>query len=69
MKSLSESDSESIEIIMPGGCLKAELMGDKVKLICSIGKVFEGEYIKGGLNKMSQINTDYVNFSNPISRY
>ena len=39
-------------------------MGHKVKLICSIGKDIEGEYIKSVLSKMSQINTDYVNFSN-----
>ena len=40
-------------------------MGHKVNLICSIGKDIEGEYIKGFLNKMSHIHTDYVNFSNP----
>ena len=40
-------------------------MGHSVKLICSIGKDIEGEYIKGILNKINQINTDHIDFSNP----
>jgi len=39
-------------------------LGHKVKLICSIGKDNEGEYIKDILKNMSQINTDYVDFCN-----
>lgn len=34
---LGEAYSESIEIIMPGGCLKADLMGDKVKFCAAVG--------------------------------
>jgi diaminopimelate epimerase len=32
----SESGFKTIEIIMPGGCLKAELMGDKVKFCAGV---------------------------------
>ena len=39
-------------------------LGHKVKLICSIGKDNEGKFIKDLLNKLSQINTDYVDFCN-----
>ena len=33
---LGEAYSESIEIIMPGGYLKADLMGDKVKFCAGV---------------------------------
>jgi diaminopimelate epimerase len=36
LNSLGEFDSETIEIIMPGGCLKVELMGDKVKFCAGV---------------------------------
>jgi len=39
-------------------------MGQKVNLICSIGKDIEGKYIKGFLYKIKNINTDFVDFSN-----
>ena len=39
-------------------------MGHNVSLICSIGKDFEGKYIKEELLQYSNIKTDFVDFSN-----
>jgi len=39
-------------------------IGNKVNLICSLGKDIEGEYLKKILYKIKNINTDFVDFRN-----